>query len=80
MLAFLNVGYFLKKARRASAREGARAPEFSTLPVAFVREHHDARSSWEKVRTRGLDLSAYRDEVGFERIAEDLRVPYPSRA
>ena len=79
IVAFLNVGYFMHKAKGRKSREGARTPEFYTLPAAFVRKHHDATSTWQKVRTRGLDLSAYRDEAGIELVAEALGVPYPSK-
>lgn len=79
IVVFLNVGYFLHKAKGRMSREGARAPEFYTLPAAFVREHHDSTSTWQKVRTRGLDLSAFRDEVGIELVAKALEVPYPSK-
>lgn len=79
IVAFLNVGYYFSKARRHSARDGACEPEFFTLTSDFIREHHDSRSSWEKVRTRGLDLSAFKNERGFELIAQSLGIPYPSK-
>jgi hypothetical protein len=31
------------------------------------------------VRTRGLDLSTFRDELGFELIARDLMIEYPEK-
>lgn len=80
VVAFLNVGYFLTKAKRHGSREGAAPPEFFTFPASFIREHHDCHSSWEKVRTRGLDIEGYRDELGFEQIAESLGVPYPEKS
>lgn len=76
---FLNVGYFLHKTKGRESRLGAQAPEFYTLPAPFVRQHHTADSSWQKVRTRGLDLTPYRDEVGFNMIADALGIPYPSK-
>ena len=79
ILVFLNVGYFLHKAKRHQSREGASAPEFYTFPVGFIREHHDSSSSWEKVRTKGLDIEPYKNEAGFEQVAETLRIPYPSK-
>jgi hypothetical protein len=79
MIVFLNVGYYFSKAKRHSAREGASQPEFYTLTPEFIRNHHDARSSWEKVRTRGVDLSPFKNELGFELIARALEVPYPSK-
>ena len=79
VVVFLNVGYYLQKAKRHEASEGACEPEFFTLDRDFIRAHHDTSSSWEKVRLRGLDLDAYKNERGFERIAEALEIPYPSK-
>jgi hypothetical protein len=79
VVAFLNVGYYLGKSKARSAREGARDPEFFTLTPQFVREHHDASSSWEKVLTRGIDMSSFKNELGFELIAKALDIPYPSK-
>jgi hypothetical protein len=45
IVAFLNVGYFLRRANGRKSREGARSPEFYTLPATFVRQHHDATST-----------------------------------
>lgn len=75
----LNVGYYLHKARRHPAQTGSRAPEFYTVPPEFVRRHHDGRTSWAKVYTTGLDMSAYKDAAGFERIARRLGIKYPSK-
>ena len=80
VVVFLNVGFFFQKRRRRGVRDGAAPPEFYTLPVSFIREHHTAASTWEKVRTRGVDLSAYRDEQGFEQVAVALGIPYPEKA
>jgi len=79
VVVFLNVGYFFRRAGRIPAEEGRCAPEFFTLPAAFIREHHDASSTWEKVRTRGLNMEPYKNEVGFEQIARKLKIPYPSK-
>jgi hypothetical protein len=79
IVVFLNVGYFFRKRAESSVKAGAMSPEFYTLPVAFIRKHHNAASSWEKVRTRGLDLTAYRDERGFDQIAQDLGIEYPCK-
>src|SRR5207237_4923326 len=76
MIAFLNIGYFYRKA--AGTRAGYIDPEFFTLPRAFIEEHHYVfDSGWEKVLTKGLDLKKYRNEEGFELIARALKVPYP---
>ncbi len=79
IVVFLNVGYFFGKAKRSRSRNGPREPEFYTFPATFIRSHHDARSSWEKVRTRGLDIEQYKNQAGFELIASDLRIPYPEK-
>jgi hypothetical protein len=75
----LNVGYYLKKAEKYPARQGAQSPIFYTLTPNFVNAHHDGRASWAKVYTTGLDMSAYENEAGFERIAKRLGVAYPSK-
>ncbi|MBM4382496.1 MAG: hypothetical protein FJ091_03910 [Deltaproteobacteria bacterium] len=78
--AFMNVGHFSAKRRRDSKpQDGSRAPELITFPVDFIRRHHDTSSSWEKVRTRGIDLSSFEGEAGIEQIARDLRIPYPQK-
>ncbi len=46
VVVFLNVGYYLSKAKRHAARDGACEPEFYTLTPDFIRSHHDPRSSW----------------------------------
>jgi len=79
VVAFLNVGYYFSKAKKHTAEEGRCLPEFYTLTPDFIRAHHDPRSSWEKVRTRGIDMSAFKDELGFELIAKALDVSYPSK-
>lgn len=78
VVVFLNIGDF---SRRRGGPDGAREVEFFTLPRAFVEQHHDKRSSWQKVRLRGLDeaLRPYAGLEGFEQIARDLGVPYPAR-
>lgn len=79
VVVFLNVGYFLHMAKRHPTEEGAREAEFYTFPAVFIREHHDSRTSWQKVHTRGLDIEPFKNSTGFEQIARDLRIPYPAR-
>ncbi len=75
ILVFQNLGYYYRK---QPILDGKRAPELYTFPVEFIREHHQSSSSgWEKVMTKGLDLSSFADEVGFEAIARDLSIAYP---
>jgi hypothetical protein len=76
----LNVGYYMKMAERHPTRKGCRIPEFYTVTPAFVKAHHDGRASWGKVYTTGLDMSAYKDDAGFETIAKRLGIEYPSKA
>ncbi len=77
IVVFLNIGFFYRK---RTALEGRREPEFFTLPRDFVIKHHrKALSGFQRVLTKHLDLEHYRDEAGFEFIAEELGVPYPSR-
>jgi hypothetical protein len=74
---FLNIDFFF---HRVGKEDGKQPPEFFTLPREFIRTHHyRPKSGFHKVRTKGLDLSAFKDELGFEQIAQDLEIPYPSR-
>lgn len=77
--AFMNIGNFLSR-KRQGCLDGRREPEFYTLPASFVREHHDTKSSWEKLRLRGLNIDQYKNEAGFELIAESLGIKYPSKS
>ncbi|MBC8740621.1 hypothetical protein F6X40_28735 [Paraburkholderia sp. UCT31] len=79
VVAFLNVGYYLSKARNRAAIDGAAEPEFYVLTPEFIRTHHRKSGGWEKVMLRGLDIAAYKNEAGFELIARALDVPYPSK-
>jgi hypothetical protein len=77
IVVFLNIGFFYRKMGQL---DGVQQPEFYTLPAAFIKEHHyNPVSGFQKVRTKGLDLSAFKNELGFEQIARDLGVSYPSR-
>lgn len=77
IVVFLNIGYFYTKTGR---EEGPKPPEFYTLPLVFIQEHHyRPKSGFGKIRTKGLDLSPFKDERGFEQIAQALSIPYPSR-
>ncbi|MBX9718195.1 MAG: hypothetical protein K2X36_05055 [Microbacteriaceae bacterium] len=78
VVAFLNIGKFFSG---RDGTTGAREPEFYTLPQDFVRAHHETKTSWHKVRLRGLgaEIERYKNEAGFELIAERLGVPRPTR-
>lgn len=80
VVAFLNVGYFFSKWKGGPPKTGRCDPEFFTFPAAFIRAHHKAMTSWEKVLTRGLDIEPYRGDRGFEQVAKRLKIPYPSKA
>jgi hypothetical protein len=78
VVAFLNIGKFF------SGKDGSTGwaePEFFTLPAKFIREHHDARSSWQKVKLRGLDdeIAEFKNDKGFELIAKGLGVARPRK-
>ena len=50
------------------------------LSADFVRKHHDRLGQgWEVFRTKALDLARFRDDAGFELIADALGIAYPSR-
>lgn len=74
---FLNVGYFFGKAGKSG---GVKEPVFYTLPQSFVREHHEETpSGFDKLRTKKLDLERFKNEKGFDLIAQDLGIGYPSK-
>ncbi len=78
VLVFLNIGYFYGGPWGPPMGEEKRDPEFYTLPRAFVKKHHyKPKSGFEKVRTKGLDLTKYEGDIGFEQIAKDLGIPDP---
>ena len=77
IVAFLNNGYYYKK---HSVLDGREMPVFYTLPPEFLKKHHKkSKSGWERVLLKGLDdeMEQYKNERGFEIIANKLGVPYP---
>jgi len=78
VVAFLNIGKFFG---RHDGSDGAREIEFYTLPNAFIRKHHNAKSSWQKVRLKSLEheIKQFAGELGFEQIAQALGIPKPTK-
>jgi hypothetical protein len=78
MVVFLNIGKFGGKNDGSS---GMKEIEIYTLPNEFIRKHHIATSSWQKVRLKSLEaeIQKYKGEAGFEQIAQCLGVPKPLR-
>jgi hypothetical protein len=78
VVAFLNIGNFM---RGRDGSTGDTEPEFYTLPAHFIREHHNASSSWQKVMLGGLgaEISKYKGAAGLEQIAVALGVQRPRR-
>lgn len=78
MIAFLNIGKFFG---RNDGSIGEREPEFYTLSNDFIREHHDVSSTWQKVKLRTLqqEIEPFKNEAGFDLIAERLGVPRPRK-
>ena len=74
VIVFMNIGFFYRK---KPTLEGRREPEFYVLPRRWVKKHHLLDKGWEKIKTKGLALSRYKDEEGFERIAKKLGIEYP---
>lgn len=77
MVVFLNVGYFYKKGNRSI--EGKKDPTFYTFPASFIKNHLDKTSSWNKVNLGGLNVEKYKNDKGFDLIANELNIDYPSR-
>lgn len=78
VIAFLNIGKFFG---RNDGGMGEREPEFYTLSNDFIREHHDVTSTWQKVKLRTLqqEIEPFKNEAGFDLIAERLGVPRPRK-
>jgi hypothetical protein len=78
IVAFLNIGRFMGNNDGTS---GEAEPEFYTLPNAFVRQHHDVTSTWQKVKLRNLasKIEPFRNHLGFEQIAQTLGIPRPQK-
>lgn len=78
VVAFLNIGKFFG---RNDGSTGWAEPEYYTFSARFIREHLDKRSTWQKVRLRGLDeeIAELKNEKGFELIAKALGVERPRK-
>jgi hypothetical protein len=75
-IVYLNIGNFYGK---NDGSEGMRDLEIYILPKDFVKKHHDATSSWQKVRLRNLqaEIEMYKGDAGIEQIAKRLGVEKP---
>lgn len=79
IVAFLNIGRFNG---RNDGSDGAREPEFYTLPNSFIRQHHNKSSSWQKVRLKPLEstMQDFAGDSGFDQIAKALGIPKPTKS
>ena len=78
IVAFLNIGRFYG---RNDGSTGLQDAEFYTLSNRFIRKHHDATSSWQKVRLGTLQakIEPFKNEMGYEFIAKKLGIPRPRK-
>jgi hypothetical protein len=79
IVVFLNVGKFFGK---NDGTNGEQEPEFYTLSREFIRQHHDATSSWQKVKLRKVqeEIEPFKNTAGFELIAGRLGVSRPRKS
>jgi len=78
IVVFLNIGKFYGKNDGTS---GAEEPEFYTLTPEFIKEHHYASASWQKVLLKKVqkEIEPFKNEKGFRLIAKALGVPMPRK-
>lgn len=71
---FLNVGHFYRK-----GGSGKREPEFFTVTAKWVEQHRNKRSSWGKLSLKQQGVDRFKNDQGFDQIADALGILCPAR-
>jgi hypothetical protein len=79
VVAFLNVGNFFSRRDEPQGRSEHGKPSFTRFRLLLSERITTPRVRGRPVRLRGLDIERFKNEFGFEQIAQELRIEYPAK-